>query len=800
MALRGHASIQGSTDIPTLFNLLPGYLPMPHADAAPVARRVRAPTTQGTTGLLGQHARLRGQPAQGLLGRRGDRRRTTSASTTCRGSPATTATYTHGDGDRSRARCKGYFLVGENPAVGSANGKMQRLGLANLDWLVVRDLQMIESATFWKDGPEIETGELVTEEIGTEVFFLPAASHVEKAGTFTQTQRMLQWRDKAVEPPGDCPQRPVVLLPPRAGSAEKLAGLDRRAGPAAARPGLGLPDRRASGEPERRGGAARDQRHRARRQGAVGVHRAEGRRLDRRAAAGSTAASTPTRSTRRARRKPRLGAGPGRRRVGLGVAGQPADPLQPRLGRPRRQAVERAQEVRLVGRASRRSGPAHDVPDFDRRTSAPDYVPAGGRDGRRTRSAAPTRSSCRPTARPGCSRRPGWPTGRCRRTTSRRSRRCATRSTASRPTRPREQLDARRATRSTRQLQRRLPVRVHHLPADRAPHRRRDEPDAALPGRAAAGAVLRGVAAAGRASAGSSNGGWATIVTARAAIEARVLVTERMRLAAGRRPDRSSRSALPYHWGGNGHRHRRLGQRPGQRHHGPERATSRSKVGTCDIRPGRRPRGAGAARRTSRTTVAGPAIDARPTPRATEADGTDGAASLCGPARRRRPATPATPTTTRRGWASSPTPRCASAARPARWPARSGTTSPTTATLLTGMSYDNTQAARREHLAARGLHREAARRRPSRSTSACPRRRAARRGTPHGDGPGATASGDGERPLADVVRRLQALHPRRLPRRLPDRGAVPHRVRHRRRPAATSATAAATACRPARTA
>ena len=29
MALRGHASIQGSTDIPTLFNLLPGYLPMP---------------------------------------------------------------------------------------------------------------------------------------------------------------------------------------------------------------------------------------------------------------------------------------------------------------------------------------------------------------------------------------------------------------------------------------------------------------------------------------------------------------------------------------------------------------------------------------------------------------------------------------------------------------------------------------------------------------------------------------------------------------------------------------------------
>ncbi len=31
MALRGHASIQGSTDIPTLYNMLPTYLPQPNA-------------------------------------------------------------------------------------------------------------------------------------------------------------------------------------------------------------------------------------------------------------------------------------------------------------------------------------------------------------------------------------------------------------------------------------------------------------------------------------------------------------------------------------------------------------------------------------------------------------------------------------------------------------------------------------------------------------------------------------------------------------------------------------------------
>ena len=99
--------------------------------------------------------------------------------------------------------CRGYFLMGQNPAVGSANARMQRLGMANLDWLVVRDMTMIESATWWQDGPEIETGEMRTEDIRTEVFFLPAAAHTEKSGSFTNTQRMLQWHHEAVPPAGD---------------------------------------------------------------------------------------------------------------------------------------------------------------------------------------------------------------------------------------------------------------------------------------------------------------------------------------------------------------------------------------------------------------------------------------------------------------------------------------------------------------------------------------------------------------------------------------------------------------------
>jgi formate dehydrogenase major subunit len=105
--------------------------------------------------------------------------------------------------EQIEGRCKGYFLLGENPAVGSANAKLQRLGMAELDWLVVRDFSLIESATWWRDGPEIETGEMRTDDIDTEVFFFPAAAHTEKSGSFTNTNRMLQWHEQAVEPAGD---------------------------------------------------------------------------------------------------------------------------------------------------------------------------------------------------------------------------------------------------------------------------------------------------------------------------------------------------------------------------------------------------------------------------------------------------------------------------------------------------------------------------------------------------------------------------------------------------------------------
>ncbi|WP_067185167.1 formate dehydrogenase [Microtetraspora niveoalba] len=199
-ALRGHASIQGSSDIPTLFNLLPGYIPMPHAHQHETLDEF----VQADSPQKGYWAQMRAYTVSLLKAWWGPSARPDND---FRFDYLPRLTGSHSTYDTVMAQldgtCKGYLLLGENPAVGSANAKMQRLAMANLDWLVVRDFRLIESATWWKDGPETETGELRTEDVATEVFFFPAAAHTEKDGSFTNTNRLVQWHHQAVGPPGD---------------------------------------------------------------------------------------------------------------------------------------------------------------------------------------------------------------------------------------------------------------------------------------------------------------------------------------------------------------------------------------------------------------------------------------------------------------------------------------------------------------------------------------------------------------------------------------------------------------------
>ena len=191
LALRGHASIQGSTDIPTLFNILPGYLPMPPVGPADGLAKWVEQTSPPTgywghagdylTSLLkawwGPAATEDNDYCFDYLPRIDDDHSAYAA--LLRWTPA-----------RSRATSSWGRTRSSAPRTESCGARRS----GKLQWLVVRDLVEVETASFWRDQPDCQT----------EVFLLPASSHVEKSGSFTNTQRLLQWHHQAIEPPGDC--------------------------------------------------------------------------------------------------------------------------------------------------------------------------------------------------------------------------------------------------------------------------------------------------------------------------------------------------------------------------------------------------------------------------------------------------------------------------------------------------------------------------------------------------------------------------------------------------------------------
>src|SRR5437016_8723634 len=201
LALRGHASIQGSTDIPTLYDILPGYLPMPVFEADSHKLKDYIKKHKARTGLWANFDKYFISLLKAYYGEAANAENEFGFNWL----PRVTGDHSHFGYwlEMAEGKMEGLFVMGQNPAVGAPNGRLERKALAKLKWLVVRDMVETETASFWYASPEVERGELSPETIGTEVFLFPAAGTAEKAGTFTNTQRLLQYRKKAVDPPRD---------------------------------------------------------------------------------------------------------------------------------------------------------------------------------------------------------------------------------------------------------------------------------------------------------------------------------------------------------------------------------------------------------------------------------------------------------------------------------------------------------------------------------------------------------------------------------------------------------------------
>lgn len=192
-ALRGEPNVQGATDMGMLVNELPGYLKWPNDSARSSLRK----WLEGETYSDGYYTNKPKFLVSFLKEWFGD------AATVendygydwlpkVPSSPDFTIMSTFELMDQNII--KGYFNWGMNPCHSAPNASFVRKSMAKLDWLVVADQVITESASFWK-APDMKS-----EEINTEVYFLPCALIYEKPGTIANSGRWLQWRYQAVEP------------------------------------------------------------------------------------------------------------------------------------------------------------------------------------------------------------------------------------------------------------------------------------------------------------------------------------------------------------------------------------------------------------------------------------------------------------------------------------------------------------------------------------------------------------------------------------------------------------------------
>ena len=202
-ALRGHANVQGMTDFALYAQNLPGYLAAP-SDAEPDLKTF---LEKKTPKML--------RPGQMNFGQNlpkwyvslhkawwGD------AATKDNGFAYDFMPKLAGASDvlsifdqMYQGKINGFLCQGFNPLASVANKKKVSDALAKLKWMVVMDPLATDTSEFWK--PHGEFNEVDPTKIATEVFRLPTSLFAETSGSFTNSGRVIQWRWKAAEGPGD---------------------------------------------------------------------------------------------------------------------------------------------------------------------------------------------------------------------------------------------------------------------------------------------------------------------------------------------------------------------------------------------------------------------------------------------------------------------------------------------------------------------------------------------------------------------------------------------------------------------
>ena len=104
---------------------------------------------------------------------------------------------------------EGFITFGMNPVGIGPNSSKMINALSKLKWMVVGENYEIETATFWK-APK-QYGGPDASKVQTEVFQLPCSGFAEKDGSFINSARWIQWKWKAIDPPGQAKTDQEIL-------------------------------------------------------------------------------------------------------------------------------------------------------------------------------------------------------------------------------------------------------------------------------------------------------------------------------------------------------------------------------------------------------------------------------------------------------------------------------------------------------------------------------------------------------------------------------------------------------------
>ena len=202
-ALRGHANVQGITDFALYAQNLPGYLAVP-SDAEPDLKTFLEKKTpkmlrpgQMNYGqhlskwYVSLHKAWWGDAAHKDNGYAYD------FMPKLAGASDVLSIFDQ----MYQGKIHGFLCQGFNPLASVANKKKVSDGLSRLKYMVVMDPLATDTSEFWK--PHGEFNDVDPAAIQTEVFRLPTTLFAETSGSFTNSGRVIQWRWKSADGPGD---------------------------------------------------------------------------------------------------------------------------------------------------------------------------------------------------------------------------------------------------------------------------------------------------------------------------------------------------------------------------------------------------------------------------------------------------------------------------------------------------------------------------------------------------------------------------------------------------------------------